>query len=166
MHPASSQFPTSNVKVIKPLSNNDVPERKDFLEDKESQPEWENRSSDKGGVATSQSVKREENEAGKEVFYGFSSRTTKRGDNSSRQWPAADVGGRGYDSAYSTSANAARNRSFNRAETARLESTKSENVKKNMEQSSATIKSIESDPKKMGYVKERKVIKIDSGKAK
>ena len=165
MNPSSSQFPTSNVKVVKPLSNDSVPEKRYDLEDKESQPEWDSRSSG-GGVHTSESVRREENEAGKEVFYGFAVRTTGKGKNATRQWPAADTGGRGYDGAYSTNANSARNRAFNRAETARLESTKPENVKKSMKQSADIIKEIESDPKKMGHVKERKVIKIDSGKAK
>jgi hypothetical protein len=165
MNPSSSQFPTSNVKVVKPLSNDSVPEKRYDLEDKESQPEWDSRSSG-GGVHTSESVRREENEAGKEVFYGFAVRRTGKGKNATHTWPAADVGGQGYDGAYSTNANSARNRAFNRAETARLESTKPENVKKSMKQSADTIKEIESNPKMNKYVKERKVIKIDSGKAK
>jgi hypothetical protein len=165
MNPSSSQFPTSNVKVVKPLSNDSVPDIKYNLEDKESQPEWDSRSNG-GGVHTSESVRREENDAGKEVFYGFAVRRTAKGKNSTHTWPAADAGGQGYDGAYSTSANSARSRAFNRAETARLESTKPENVKKSMKQSADTIKEIESNPKMNKYVKERKVIKIDSGKAK
>jgi hypothetical protein len=154
MNPSSSQFPTSNVKVLPHLSNNAIPERT------WNDPDAEYSKTEKN---TRTYVKRTENEAGKEVFEGQVARPLA---GRSRIPLGADSKTGGFGTAYSTTASGARQRAFNRAEDDRIKSTSSEAVKKHSETAEARIKEFESNPRSNAYVKNRPVVKINSGKAK
>jgi hypothetical protein len=153
MHPASSQFPTSNVKVLPHLSNNAIPDRND--------PDGGEYSKYEKNTRTY--VKKVEDEAGREVFEGQVARPLA---GRSRVPRGADTKTGGFGTALSTTAGGARQRAFNRAESDRLAGTSSEAVKQTSANAEERIKGFESNPKSNAYIKNRKVIKIDSGKAK
>lgn len=153
MNPSSSQFPTSNVKVIPQIKDSYVPERT------ADEPEAEY---SKYEPKTRTYVKKTENEAGKEVFEAHVARPLA---GKSKIPLGADSKTGGFGTAYSTNANSARQRAFNRAEDDRIKSTDSAAVKKHGEHAEKKIKEFESNPRSNAHVKNRPVIKINSGKA-
>lgn len=125
MEPARKQFaPGSHVTVIRHLNNDDVPHRtEEYPEDEHSERAY-------GSPNTSTSVKRTEDDNGKEHFEGVSVHRTGGKSNLLPGYQSHDTG---VGVAKSSSANEARKRAFNRASTERLEQTKPHNVKAGMD---------------------------------